>query len=45
MILLQRRSYMIKVYLSPNCSSYIKVREWFKKEQITFKEINILNHE
>lgn len=35
---------MIKIYLSPSCSSCRKVRAWFKKEGIPFKEINILKH-
>lgn len=33
---------MIKIYLSPSCSSCRKVKAWFVKEQIPFKEINIL---
>ena len=34
---------MIKIYVSPSCSSCRKVKEWFKKEQIPFTEVNILN--
>lgn len=34
---------MIKIYLSPSCSSCRKVKAWFKKQEIPFQEINILN--
>ncbi len=36
---------MIKIYLSPGCSSCRKVKSWFIKQGIPFKEINILSHE
>ena len=36
---------MIKIYLSPSCSSCRKVKAWFDKEKIPYKEINILKHE
>lgn len=35
---------MIKIYMSPSCSSCRKVKAWFDKEQIPYKEINILKH-
>ena len=35
---------MIKIYLSPSCSSCRKVRAWFKNQGIPFREINILKH-
>lgn len=33
---------MIKIYTSPSCSSCRKVKTWFKEQQISFQEINIL---
>ncbi len=33
---------MIKIYLSPSCSSCRKVKAWFEEQEIPFKEINIL---
>lgn len=33
---------MIKIYFSPSCSSCRKVKAWFDKEAIPYKEINIL---
>lgn len=36
---------MIKIYMSPSCSSCRKVRAWFKQQGIPFEEINILKHE
>ena len=33
---------MIKIYLSPSCSSCRKVKAWFQKEEIPFEEFNIL---
>jgi regulatory protein spx len=36
---------MIKIYLSPSCSSCRKVKAWFIKEGIPFEEVNILKHE
>lgn len=36
---------MIKIYLSPSCLSCRKVKSYFLKENIPFKEINILQHE
>lgn len=35
---------MIKIYLSPSCSSCRKVKEWFENQEIPFEEINILKH-
>lgn len=35
---------MIKIYLSPSCSSCRKVKAWFKDQGIPFEEINILKH-
>ena len=32
---------MIKVYVSPSCSSCRKVKQWFKEQNIPFKECNI----
>ena len=34
---------MVKIYVSPSCSSCRKVKEWFKAEKIPFTEVNILN--
>lgn len=34
---------MIKIYVSPSCSSCRKVKEWFKAENIPFVERNIMN--
>lgn len=36
---------MIKIYMSPSCSSCRKVKAWFDNEKIPYKEINILKHE
>lgn len=36
---------MIKIYISPSCSSCRKVKAWFKNQGIPFQEINILKHE
>ncbi len=36
---------MIKIYLSPSCSSCRKVKAWFQQQKIPFVEINILKHE
>ena len=36
---------MIKIYLSPSCSSCRKVKAWFEDQQIPFEEINILKHD
>ena len=36
---------MIKLYLSPSCSSCRKVKKYFIDQKIPFKEINILSHE
>ena len=36
---------MIKIYMSPSCLSCRKVKSYFIKENIPFKEINILKHE
>lgn len=33
---------MIKIYLSQSCSSCRKVKSWFEKEGIPFREINIM---
>lgn len=33
---------MIKIYMSPSCSSCRKVKAWFDKEKIPYTEINIL---
>lgn len=33
---------MIKIYISPSCSSCRKVKNWFKEQKITFAEKNIL---
>ena len=33
---------MLKLYLSPSCSSCRKVKAYFDKEKILYKEINIL---
>jgi regulatory protein spx len=38
----KRRLKMIKIYLSPSCSSCRKVKAWFEEQEIPFKEINIL---
>ena len=35
---------MIKIYLSPSCSSCRKVKAWFDHQEIPYKEINILRH-
>ncbi|MFA6829749.1 MAG: transcriptional regulator Spx [Bacilli bacterium] len=35
---------MIKIYMSPSCSSCRKVKAWFTSEGIPFREINILQH-
>ncbi len=35
---------MIKIYLSPSCSSCRKVKDWFERQKIPFEEINILRH-
>lgn len=35
---------MIKIYMSPSCSSCRKVRAWFKEQGIPFEEINILKY-
>ena len=32
---------MIKIYTTPSCSSYRKVKKWFKEENIPFVEKNI----
>lgn len=32
---------MIKIYVSPSCSSCKKVKEWFNEQQIPFEEKNI----
>lgn len=34
---------MIKIYISPSCSSCRKVKNWFKEQNIVFSEKNILN--
>lgn len=36
---------MIKIYMSPSCSSCRKVRAWFKEQDIPFQEINIMKEE
>lgn len=36
---------MIKIYLSPSCSSCRKVKAWFQEQKIPFEEINILKHD
>ncbi len=36
---------MIKIYISPSCSSCRKVKAWFEEHQIPYEEINILKHE
>lgn len=36
---------MIKIYMSPSCLSCRKVKNYFIKKNIPFKEINILKHE
>lgn len=36
---------MIKLYISPSCSSCRKVRDWFTAQHIPFKEKNILSGE
>ncbi len=36
---------MIKLYISPSCSSCRKVKDWFTKQGIPFKEKNILSGE
>ena len=33
---------MIKIYSSPSCSSCRKVKAWFNKEKIPYREVNIL---
>lgn len=34
---------MIKIYVSPSCSSCRKVKKWFKEQNIPFVEKNIFN--
>lgn len=34
---------MIKIYVSPSCSSCKKVKKWFTEQNIPFEEKNILN--
>lgn len=34
---------MIKLYVSPSCSSCRKVKKWFEENHIPFQEINIFN--
>ena len=34
---------MIKIYVSPSCSSCKKVKKWFSEQNIHFEEKNILN--
>lgn len=34
---------MIKIYVSPSCSSCKKVKKWFSEQNIPFEEKNILN--
>lgn len=34
---------MIKIYVSPSCSSCKKVKKWFIEQNIPFEEKNILN--
>ncbi len=36
---------MIKIYLSPSCSSCRKVKAWFLQQHIPFQEVNILKQE
>lgn len=36
---------MIKIYLSPSCSSCRKVKAWFEEQKIPYQEINILKHD
>lgn len=35
---------MIRIYMSPSCSSCRKVKAWFQEQGISFEEINILRH-
>src|SRR5574344_232405 len=34
---------MIKIYVSPSCSSFRKVKKWFQEQKIPFVEKNILS--
>ena len=36
---------MIKIYMSPSCTSCRKVKAWFDEQNIPYEEINILKHE
>jgi regulatory protein spx len=35
---------MIKIYMSPGCSSCRKVKAWFDEQKIPYQEVNILSH-
>lgn len=35
---------MIRIYLSPSCSSCRKVKAWFDNAKIPYEEVNILKH-
>lgn len=36
---------MITIYMSPSCASCRKVKAWFDKEGIPYKEVNIFKHQ
>ena len=36
---------MIKIYLSPSCSSCRKVKAWFQDQHIPFEEVNIMKQQ